>query len=61
MPIPVVVQSKAQVRGRSNTEITGSNPVVGMNVQALVFMFSSYRPLRRADTRSEESYPEWCF
>jgi len=38
MPVPVAQRSKASVRGRSLTEIAGSNPAEGMDVRILGFV-----------------------
>jgi hypothetical protein len=39
VPIPVAVQSKAWVCGRSVTGIVGSNPAGGMDVRLLWVLF----------------------
>ena len=50
LPDPVTVRSKAHVRGRLCTGITGSNLTEGMDVRlACCCVLCRQRPLRRAD------------
>ena len=56
LPIPVAVQSKASVYGRSLTGIAGSNPTEGVSVRLLSGRSLCYGPI----PRPEESYRRWC-
>ena len=60
MPVPLADRSKAQVCGRSPTEIVGSIPTGGMEVCLLCCVLLGRSLCDELITRPEESYRLWC-
>ena len=58
--MPVASPSKAQVCGRSLTEIAGSNSAKGTDVSCEFCVLSSRGLCDRPIPRPEESYRVWC-